>query len=106
MMKKALLTLILLLLAVTVLTACGGPERALLGTWEEKGSEENVVEFLDDGTVIWGGQGANYSLPDDTHIRLERGAAIMVLEFDLDGDTLTLSDGEDTLTMRRSQSDG
>jgi len=88
----------LLLATLLILVSCGGPEKAIIGSWQcDDGS---TLQFLKDGTLIVDdGSGltlsGTYSFQDKEHINVQLNgllafAGSQVLPVDVSGDTLII----------------
>lgn len=87
---------------VIVLVSCNtSPEEALLGLWA---SDEGTIEFFEDGTVILDGdQVGEYAILDESRLRIGGPATALVVNFEVSGDSLTLSDSESATMFRRGE---
>ena len=96
-MRKIIL-IALLLATLLILVSCGGPEKAIIGSWQcDDGSK---LQFLKDGTmVVDDGSGltfaGTYSFPDKEHITVQLDgllalAGSRVLPVDVSGNTLII----------------
>ncbi len=73
--------------------------QAVIGNWtgdcsklQPQFGNFQKVEFFADGTISISGGAANYSFPDDHHIKLASGYSGVVYNFSMSGNTITLSD--------------
>ncbi|MGC8789854.1 MAG: hypothetical protein ACP5QM_08115, partial [Caldisericum sp.] len=80
----------------------------LIGKWEVIDSDSDsysreLLEFLEDGTLIVGGGAASsYKILDQTRVELgDSSAGNMVFEFSISGDELTLTSGGLFLKLKR-----
>jgi len=95
-----LVSVILILVVLLTVSACGGSRREIIGKWQEVDGRM-TFEFFKEGTVVHVGYlGSNpltltgsYKFIDDTHIRMDFegifGGA-NVYEFHISGDRMTL----------------
>jgi len=103
-----------LLMIIGLLGAsCGGKSGPnVVGKWKvtQDQGEFNNWEFLKDGTLVWNlakdsGMGTTvswgYSFPDYNHMNLTANGNVVTYDFSLSGDTLTLTDGSDTIILLR-----
>ena len=100
-------TLLLLLLAAALaLAACagGGPEENIVGEWSgvDNTGATGTIEFQEDGTVIIDETLAGeYTIVDDGQLELEGPAGTLTFDYELEGDTLTLSNPTGSMTFQR-----
>ena len=116
-MKKGLifsgLLVLLLALGTVTLTACAGAS-PLVGKWQSVDEEETYIEFGNDGRMELGSEYGSvtgtYEETGDNEIALTptgvNGEAVdedeqVVLEYNVSGDELTLTDGKNPVTFTR-----
>ena len=98
---------LLLFLALSAAIACSrGPQRQIIGQWQEAGEHGAVFRFFPDGTLTFRNAGiettGSYSFPDSTHLKLQAAQDLVVFDMQLSDDTLTLSNfGKKTVSLKR-----
>ena len=113
---RRITAVLLVALCLMSMAGCGSPEKAIVGTWvgrqEAFGvSTEKKFVFNEDGTgymsVVLGVELSTTYTITDTEITItptSTGSLVdLVYSYTLKGDTLTLSDGEDTFTLERQK---
>ena len=97
--RKVRFVLVVILL-LSVLTACSSPEKAIIGKWQ---SADGTMEFFEDGIVVLDDSSSpgSYTIVDESHIQLGEGFNALLLEFEIAGDTLTLIDGNERIEFTR-----
>lgn len=97
------------LLALSAAIACNrGPQRQIIGEWQETGEHGAVFRFFSDGTLTFRNAGiqttGSYSFPDSTHLKVQAAQDLIVFDMQLSEDTLTLSNsgvGKKTVSLKR-----
>ncbi|MBC8262559.1 MAG: hypothetical protein H8E47_00345 [Anaerolineales bacterium] len=98
--RRFWLLLFVPLIVVLTVSACGGPQRAIVGKWQQAGGGE-TIEFYKDGTVTATSIGitvtGSYKFIDDSQIRLDLSglwglAGPQIFEVRISGNRLTLKD--------------
>lgn len=92
----AFLTSVLLLFFLFVVVSCSEAanlKKGIIGKWF-KGHRQ--IEFLKDGTVIWGSNGGDYKFIDNNRMRIDiKGRAAMIFEVSIDkGQLILTADGD------------
>ncbi|MCL2563993.1 MAG: DUF5640 domain-containing protein [Oscillospiraceae bacterium] len=104
-MKKMIAVVLLLVLIVGGLAACGGTHD-LVGTWSVEGGGSLSFTFNEDGTGVeaWGGsEGEAFTWSassGNVTVEFEEWGT-EVFSYTIDGDRLTLDDGEEELSFTR-----
>lgn len=95
--------IVLIIVALAFLVACGGdPADEIIGEWSGVDESAGTIEFFEDGTVvIEGSLSGDYTLLDDSRIRLDGNMGSLVFEYEISGDRLTLSDDGDSAVFER-----
>jgi hypothetical protein len=97
---------ILMIGLVFALGGCGGDDAgSLVGKWSNE-QQEQTIEFKSDGTMSLASDGYTmkftYQIDGNTvHLVMEGGQAAEDMSYALDGDTLTLTSEEQSLTYNR-----
>jgi hypothetical protein len=108
------LLVMVLVLSVMALTACGGSP--LVGKWLLAEDEEHYIEFFDDGKMEMGDEsytfGCTYEETGEKEITVtllavngeeQANDEPFVLEYSISGNELTLDDGEGVGTFKRKE---
>lgn len=97
--SKKMLALLLALMMVLSLTACGGNKDALAGTWSADLGDDGVITWMFDGKGkctmenAYMKQDGTYSIEDDQlTVTLESWSDPSVYTFSVDGSNLTMSE--------------
>jgi hypothetical protein len=106
-MKKAVsLALVFGMLSV-LLCSCGSSSSSksdsLIGTWEGNGYQINEFTFYDDGTCLMDFDSALYdwNIVNGNELKVAARSNVFVWEFDISGNTLTLTKNDYTLTYTK-----
>ena len=124
-MKKRLAVIALLLAVVLLLTACGRKEINIEGTWDvvDAKSEDNAEAIaasmaqikelggtltltFKDGKMTLNMEVLGQSQTNETTYEIRDGKLVTegsTLEIRLDGDTLTLTEGNDSMTLKKQK---
>lgn len=96
---KKMIALLLALMMVLSLTACGGNKDALAGTWSADLGDDGVITWMFDGKGkctmenAYMKQDGTYSIEDDQlTVTLESWSDPSVYTFSVDGSNLTMSE--------------
>ena len=96
---KKMMALLLALMMVLSLTACGGNKDALAGTWSADLGDDGVITWMFDGKGkctmenAYMKQDGTYSIEDDQlTVTLESWSDPSVYTFSVDGSNLTMSE--------------
>jgi hypothetical protein len=105
------LVLVVLLLVLAALSACGLARNALIGRWgDAQGSID--IEFTDAGKMILHNQGAfievDYQFVNDNTLSLPNGEAIniptgTIITYAVKGDAMTLTFGDSPIELIRKR---
>jgi hypothetical protein len=89
-----------LLIVLLTLTACGGAQDNIVGTWED--TDGYLFIFEEDGTLTLSGEGVeidgSYEFIDKDTMELEfdtGGLGLSLMDVKIVGDTMTLTDEDD-----------
>lgn len=98
--KRSLVTVGLVVLLITLLTACGG-KKSIEGKWSANGADHtmefrNGVYYFDD--VEYG----TYKITDNEHIEFILDTDTVTVKFILDKDDLTIIDEDETRSWHRT----
>ena len=108
-MKKTIAIICIALLSLSLMLAsCGGEEKTICGTWIQLG-ENNMYIFNEDGSgrheTLLQKVDITYEINDEYITIHDKTLWVIesteVYNYELDGDTLRLTDGEKTLTFAR-----
>jgi hypothetical protein len=93
LLVRALLPILLLALSTTI--GCNrGPQRQIIGQWQEAGEHGAEMRFFPDGTLTFRNAGiettGSYSFPDSTHLKVHAAQDLIVFDMQLSDDTLIL----------------
>ena len=102
---RTLVLLVLVVAALGALAACTGvEENTIIGVWTgvDESGETGTIEFQEDGTVIINEElTGEYTLLDEDRLELIGPTGAIMFNYEVDGDTLVLSDGMDSMTFER-----
>ena len=124
-MKKRMSVIVLLLAVLLLLTACGGKEINIEGTWDvvDAKSEDNAEAIaasmaqikelggtltltFQDGKMTLNMEVLGQSQTNETTYEIKDGKLVTEgseLGIRLDGDTLTLTEGNDSMTLKKQK---
>jgi hypothetical protein len=89
------------------LCSCGSSSSSkadsLIGTWEGNGYQINEFTFYDDGTCLMDFDSALYdwNIVNGNELKVAARSNVFVWEFDISGNTLTLTKNDYTLTYTK-----
>jgi ABC-type glycerol-3-phosphate transport system substrate-binding protein len=99
-------TLLALLVIVLTLTACGGAQNEIVGTWED--ADGVLYIFEEDGSLTLAAEGievtGTYEFIDKDTMEVEletTGLGITLLDVEISGDTLTLKENGTSTELTR-----
>jgi hypothetical protein len=97
MKKKFALLLALIMVCATMLTACGGSSSKVIGTWELTSAMSEGIETVDQ--VKESGFDMSFEFKDDKAVLFLGGEKQGELDWEEDGDKITVSDGTTELVL-------
>ena len=90
--SKKMIALLLALMMVLSLTACGGNKDALAGTWSADLGDDGVITWMFDGKGKCTMENAYMKQDDQLTVTLESWSDPSVYTFSVDGSNLTMSE--------------
>lgn len=104
-MRRQLLFIVLTTLVLALFGGCGGdPADPFIGKWQsvDGSSTTGTIEFFEDGTVILDGSTVgDYTVLDETRIRLDGNTGSLVFGYEVSDERLVLTDDGERETFRR-----
>jgi hypothetical protein len=99
--KTVLLTcrVVLALLAIVLMTSCGGAQTDIVGRWKVVGdTNAGVWEFASNKGVDMNGRKGKYTFGDQNRLKVQTQFATFVYQLELSGDRMTLTEPNGTKT--------
>src|SRR5258708_35088015 len=84
------LRLLISAVLLSILAACGGPSREIVGKWRTSSDPNSVVwEFADNGLVVIGSTRGRYSFGDSDRVKIETPFEKCVYQVTISRDHMT-----------------
>lgn len=88
--------LLIVFLALSATVGCNrGPQRQIIGQWQEVREHGAEMRFFPDGTLTFRNAGiettGTYSFPDSTHLKVQAAQDLIVFDVQFSDDTLILT---------------
>lgn len=103
-MKKNFLIVIFVITTVLLMASCGQKD-TIVGVWErvDDDNKEYVIELYEDGTAITPSGNGKYETTESsiTLINIPLLGSVQKFDYELDGDTLSLTQDDDTTYFER-----
>jgi hypothetical protein len=82
---------IVLALALSTITSCGGPSRDIIGKWTTADANAIIWEFSPNGSVLVGKDKGRYSFGDQKRVKIQTSFATSVYQMQISHDHMTLT---------------
>jgi hypothetical protein len=98
-MRALSFRVVLGLLLLFAVAACGGPKSQIVGKWKvDREGADMVWEFAKNGAVTGAAGAGKYSFGDRNRLKIQTQFATFVYEIQLSGDTMTWRDPNGAVT--------